>query len=170
MPLRLFIVSSLLAFLMSSCSKPVDFGNAAGSSMAQDNRTKDDIEELRNIIELPDDAEEAVWREEVLSAAAAARAGKKEGTSRLVAVLRFEGRSAERFDLRIRSIGKGERVSLATESWFPAELVAKGQTDSQEMISAMSFPATSFAKAPYADGRIMRAEGTSYYVLELFAK
>lgn len=139
--------------------------NNAAAANANTNPIKDDPDELENLVRLPAHPEESVWRDDQLADKAPGQAHRK-----LVAVMRFSKADAVKVAGMIEKNGGGISEVINIESWFPAELVAQSQTSGDETLKGTSFPATEFSNPPFTDGKIMRVEGTEYFVLELFAK
>lgn len=171
-PLRIALAALLCASLfLLGCS-----GFKGPNSNTETGRTaggvdvKDDIEDLNGLINLAEAPEEVSFVESEVRPGDLASGAGKEARRRLLAVLRYEGEPAKRLSASVAALGKGEPVSLGMETWYPAELVAKSQTGGEESLRGIAYPAAMLAKAPYTDGRMIRVEGTDYYVVELYAR
>lgn len=173
MPLRIAIPLIALLAISSGCarlSNTVASTNSNDSANGSQSRTHDDLEELRGLIEISLEADEVTWQEQTVTADEPLGGDRKTGTKRLIAVLRFEGAEAQKFQASLTGMGKGEPASVPVENWFPAELVAKGQTDSESRLKGLAYPASGFAKPPYTQGRLVQIEGTRYFLFEMYAQ
>lgn len=140
--------------------------NAANTAVSASPSTavvaKDDIEELEALINLPFHPDEALWREDSVPG--------NEKMRKLSAVLKFTKAESSKISEIIAKSESPAPFEIEAESWFPPELVAKTQESGNGTIKGKSFPATDFARAPFADGRISRIDGTDFYILELYAR
>lgn len=133
--------------------------NSAGSNRKADNSSvaKTNVEELGMLINVPYESDEAFWKEDA-------------SHKKIVAVLRFPPGEANRLIGDAEKIRRPEEATIPSESWFPPELVAQGETSADSTLKGLSYAANAFFQDPYNDGRITRIEGTDYFVLELSAK
>jgi major membrane immunogen (membrane-anchored lipoprotein) len=169
--LLIFLAVLLLTFACSN-SENTNQTNANQTTETNANAavtTKDDAAELAKIVNLPvmfDDAEveEVVWREE--SVGGQPDAGKR----RLVAVFFYTPENSKKLVEIIEKHKPAEEVEIQAESWFPAELVAQGQTSGNDTIKGAAYSASDFTKPPFENGRITRVSATDYFVLELSTK
>lgn len=160
--------------IFNACSNAGNTNQTGANQTAQTNAnvavtTKDDPAELAKIVNLPvmfDDpeVEEVVWREE--SVGSQPEAGKR----RLVAVFFYTPENSKKLVEIIEKHKPAEEVEIQAESWFPAELVAQGQTSGNDTIKGAAYAAGDFLKPPFENGRITRVSGTDYFVLELSTK
>jgi len=143
-----------------------DASNRANTNRENANLTKDDVGELLTIIRLPEIPEEAVWREETLP-----KNNNREGSAdrKITAVLKYNTETAAKLVAQIEQNKKPEQVEIGAESWFPEELTAQTQISGNESLKGIAYGANDFVNIPYGSGRIVRVEGTDYFVLELFA-
>lgn len=170
-PLRIGLFALAVSLVLCGCSVFTGSNSNSGKEKARESSSPyDDMDELKVFVDLSEDPEEVSWVEKDLKPGETGSADSTAAKKRLLAVLRYEGDPARRFNTSVTGLGKGEAVSLNVESWFPAELVAKGQTGAEETLKGMSYPAKALAKSPYTDGRIVRVDGTDYFVLELFVR
>lgn len=159
------IVAFICCFaILTSCS---DSGSSNSASTAANTNkavssnsapaAKTNVEELALLINIPYESEDASWKED------AAR-------KRIIAVFRFNPVETAKVIGDAEKIRPPEGVSVASESWFPPELIAQSEMSGDDTLKAQSYAANAFFNAPYDDGRIARIEGTDYFVLELSAK
>ena len=173
---KILILLILIAAFLTGCtnSQPSNVNssnsNSNGNSANTAEQTKDNVEELESVINLPVIPEEATWRDETLDAEAAAQIARSAGTRKLTAVLRYAPENSGKVAEMLQATKTGEPASLNTESWFPAELVAQSQTSGNETVKGLSYPAGEFLRQPFTDGRITRVEGTDYFILEFFGR
>lgn len=139
-------------------------GNANQSTLKQGS-ANDKAEELSMLINLPVEPEETVWREDAARTGDSAQFSKK-----LTAVMKFPAADAGKLSALVERNSPPLTASIGTEPWFPAELIAQSDLSGDDTLKGDSFAATDFFLPPYSEGRITRIEGTSYFILELFAK
>ena len=159
----LALISSAAAFF--GCVSANDNANitaAAGSSnspLENANLAKTNAEELGLLVNLPYEPtdEDVVWKLDA--------AGKK-----LTAVLRFSSEDAKKVVAGAAGREAPQNTTISSETWFPPELIAQSEMSGDDSLKGLSYTANSFFQAPYASGRIVRVEGTDYFVLELSAK
>ncbi len=132
---------------------------ALNPTLENANSAKTNVEELKLLINVPYEIEDEdiVWKENA--------AQKK-----LIAVLRFSESDADRFvaEAAVRQVP--QPVTLSSESWFPSELIAQGELSGDDSLKGFSYTADEFFQEPYNAGRIVRVDGTDYFVLELSGK
>jgi hypothetical protein len=133
--------------------------NAPNSSQPPENvnAAKSNIEELGMLVNIPYEAEDIVWKENA-------------GHDRLVAVLRFSSDDAAKIISEAATYGTAQHVTVSSETWVPAELIAQGDMTGDDSLHGMAYPANAFYQEPYTVGRIVRIDGTDYFVLELSKK
>src|SRR5690349_5516620 len=106
------ILALFLAVLISVGCGPSADSNAANAAAnantANGDVTNTNLEELRLLIALPYEPEDAVWR-----------GGATE--KKLVAVLRFSTSDADKLVEEAKKIKSPAAAKIASESWFPAE-------------------------------------------------
>lgn len=130
---------------------------ASSNSSSDFNSANTNAEELGLLIAVPYQSDDVVWKEDA-------------GHKKLVAVFRFTPERAARVIADAESVKPPEGVTLASESWFPPELIAQSEMTGDDTLKARAYAADAFFGGPYNDGRVARIEGTDYFVLELFAK
>ena len=152
--------------LMSGCAanSPNVNGNsnvktAQNVNGSNANITKDDAEDLRQIIKLPFEPEEVVWREDAGNAAQTAR--------KLTAVLRFTAPDTEKIVVQAAAAKPGTPAVIEAEMWFPAELIAQSQLSGDETLKGTTYAAPDFVQPPYTGGKLTRIENSDYFLLEL---
>lgn len=128
-------------------------GNSNASAAANDN-----IDEFAMLVKLPAEPEEATWKE---------TAGTSESEKRVKAVLRFSKENANKILALVANSGKGVPVTVDTEPWYPAELIAQSELDGTDGLKGMSYSAAEFIQQPYNSGTIVRVDGTDFFILEL---
>ncbi len=174
----LFLLVSLCASCLSPEESTVDSNTLrpnrntnSNSNLveANANTAEDDENKLEDLVKLPFTPEENVWR--------VAKPGKDANSNRvpgpndyqLTAVLKF---SDEDKAALLESLGGKAPfpTTVAPESWFPAELIAKGETSGDSTLKGVAYPATNFLKTPYSEGNLIQINETDYFVLRLQTK
>jgi len=155
------ILSLILAALTLSGCGAGDSSNSAANadnaSASNSNSVKTNVEELGMIVNVPYESDDCSFKE-------------FPSQKKLVAVLRFSPNEANRLIADAVKIRPAQRMSVAPESWFPAELVAQSETTGDDMLNGQSYAANAFFQDPYNDGRITHIDQTDYFILELSAK
>ena len=156
--LQIFAASILLSACGSQPSGNSSVpANSNVNSTANANTTKDDLEELRSLIQIPFEAEEVTWR---------VSADKK----KLVAVFVLTPEVHKVFEGKLSAAGSGQDVQVAVEQWFPAELTSMSELSGESTIPGKAFAATDFFQSPYEVGNVVFVSQTDYVVLELNSK
>ena len=132
----------------SSETTGVRVGNSEPS-----NSVKSNAEELGNLVNMPYESDDVVWKQD------------SEG-KRLIAVLLLSQADSARLVAEAEKIKPGQPSTVSTETWFPAELIAKGGLSGDDDLKGTAYVANEFLRDPYTNGRITRVEGTDYFVLE----
>jgi len=145
--------------LVTSCSRTnknsnLEANNSSNISAENSNAAKTNVEELGLLVTIPYEAEDIVWKEDA--------AHKK-----ITAVLRFSPEDANKITADATARRAPQNVTLSTPSWFPAELIAQSEMTGDDVLHGTSYAADAFYQEPYSAGRIVRVEGTDYFVLEL---
>ncbi|MFM9903014.1 MAG: hypothetical protein ACKVQJ_00415 [Pyrinomonadaceae bacterium] len=140
-----------------SAIKSANAKPGANSANENSNAAKTNVEELGILINVPYETEDVVWKENT--------ARKK-----LVAVLRFSPADSAKLVAEAEKTRAPEAATLSSETWFPAELIAQSEMSGNDELKGQSYAADQFFLAPYTSGRIVRIEGTDYFVIELSAK
>jgi hypothetical protein len=143
----------------SSCggTPKVNLNAAANTASENTNSAKTNIEELRMSVNVPYEAEDIVWKE---------TAGRKQ----INAVLLFSSQDANKIVAEAAPRQAPQNVKLSSESWFPAELIAQSEMSGDDTLNGIAYAADGFYQEPFTAGRIVRIDGTDYFVLELSAK
>lgn len=150
-----------LLLLLASCTAPA--GNSSSANADQGNRVaaipkkaNDKPEELGMLINFTLEPQDIVWQQ-------------SESPKKVVAVFRLVGDETERFADQLKSKSPGAAKSVTVEDWFPAELVAGGETTGGSSVDGTAYPADEFFQTPYMQGTITRINDTDFFVLELSA-
>ncbi len=169
MPRLLLSLLLSLAIVITGCSGGTSTDGSAGGPAvpgATDGGVRDGLAELQAAIKLEFEPEEVVWTvEERAGGVGDADSEKKVVT--LTAVLRFEGEQAKAFADSTVQYGEGQSVTVEVEDWFPLELIARAQLSSDNTVKGRAFPADRFFRAPFGTGRLVRVEGSDFYLLQL---
>lgn len=162
------VLTSFLSIqMLNGCSGGINNSNrnasaanvaAANAAESKTNTAKDSAEELGLVVTLPFEPEEAAWKE----------VGQNE--KKLTAVLRFSLENTKKLLAQIEKQKPAEPVTISSEPWFPAELIALGELNGDDYLKGLAYSAQDFILSPYTGGRIVRVENTEYFVLELFAR
>jgi hypothetical protein len=133
--------------------------NANGNSVPVEspNVARTNAEELGLLVNMPYEADDVAWKEDA--------AHKK-----VTAVLHFSKADADRIVANASSRQEAKDVTLPSETWFPAELIAQGEMSGDDALKGQAFAADEFYLEPYTAGRIVRVSDTDYFVLQLSAK
>jgi hypothetical protein len=103
---------------------------------------------------MPYEAEDIVWRSDAKS---------------VTAVLRFDQVDTTRLVAEAEKIRPPEDVSVPLRAWFPDELVEKSDMTGSDTLNGKSYAADQFFQEPFDGGRVVRVDGTDYFILELTA-
>jgi hypothetical protein len=155
LPLSL-ILSSLL---FGACSAEPDGNSTSSNSPSNVNsnsskKANDNLEELGMLIKVPYEPEDVLWLEEP---------GRK-----LTVVLLYLPADVQKVVADAEKHGAATNVSLEPADWFPKELISQHDL-SGEPLQGKQYPANEFFQAPYNSGRLVRIDGTDYFVVELTA-
>jgi hypothetical protein len=157
----LILTLILIAITLAGCSASSNVSNSQANTNSQpaanSNVAKTNVEELGMLINVPYESDEVFWKDDA--------AHKK-----LVAVLRFPPGEANRLIADAEKVRPPQAVTISSESWFPAELVAQSEMSGDDQLNGRAYAADSFFQEPYNQGRVIRVEDTDYFVLELSAK
>jgi len=118
---------------------------------------KTSAEELDLLITFPYEAEDCVWK---------ATPDKKE----ITAVLHFDTVDTGKLAADVERIRPGQEVTIPAQAWYPSDLVVESDVHGADQLRGKAFAADPFFKEPFNSGRLIRIEGTDYWVLELHAK
>lgn len=155
---------ALLISALLSCSFAIGCGgNSSANATSQpgatnnSNSAKTSVEDLGLIINVPYEAEDAVWKEN------AAR-------NKLTAVLRFDQEDTAKIVAEAEKVRPAEPTTIASETWFPSDLTVDGEIRGDESMSGRSYAPDQFLQPPYNSGRLVRIDNSDYFVLELTVK
>ncbi len=148
-------------FLTAACSTNESVNQNKNSpanqtNAAQQQATKDDVEELGKIIRLNIAPEEATYRVEA-------------NDKKITAVLKFSTSDAAQIVASAQKYKPAAQTEIETEDWFPAELVAQSQLSGDENLRGAMFAADDFFQPPFTSGKLTRVGDTDYFILELAA-
>lgn len=121
------------------------------------NQAQTNVEELGMLVNVPYETEDIAWKADI-------------DQKRVIAVMRFSGADADRIVAEAGDPGSTAGVSIAAETWFPSELIAQSEASGDNALKGIAYPANKFYSEPYTNGRIVRVEGTDYFILELSAR
>ena len=171
-----FLLTNLLFAESCSSSNPTTATNANKANNAANSNKKvgnanavsDNVDELLNVIRLPEIPEEVTWKEDTLGKNSDNRVPGPTD-KKLTAVLRYTPEIAAKIVALEEKNKVPEQTEIGTETWFPEELIAQSQLSGNESLKGTAYGANDFFNIPYGNGKITRIEGTDYFVLELFA-
>ena len=175
---KLFPLLFFVIFFISGCGENGS-GNDSNISAENDysatvknddaNISKDDVEELDKIINLPIQPEEAVWREDNSEKRDSGGSGSIPSSNgqKLTVVLKFSAEDAQKIVEKVDKIKPPFASDVDAESWFPPELIAKSQESGDGNLKGISYAAAEFLREPYKNGKITRISDTNFFVLEL---
>jgi len=157
----LILTLILIATTLAGCSASSNVSNSQASANSQpaanSNVAKTNVEELGMLINVPYESDEVFWKDDTVH-------------KRLVAVLRFPPGEANRLIADAEKVRPAQAVSISSEAWFPAELVAQSEMSGDDQLNGRAYAADSFFQDPYNQGRVIRVQDTDYFVLELSVK
>lgn len=154
-PLILTLVVVILA--TSNCSRSNQNSNnsaTGNTATASNSAPKDNIEEFADIVRLPFAPEEVSWKE-------------TSGGKGLTAIVRFSPENAAKMSTEAAKGGQPTAETITVESWYPAELIAQSELTGESTVSGQSYPAEPYLNPPFTKGKIIRVEGTDYFILQL---
>jgi hypothetical protein len=157
--LALFL-SAMTLFGCFGANKNANMKVVPSNSIVENaNYAKTNVEELSLLVNVPYEVadEDIVWKENT-------------ALKKLTAVMRFSPEDAKKIVDEAAARKPPENVNLPSETWFPAELIAQSEMSGDDTLNGLAFAADSFFQEPFASGRLVRIEGTDYFVLELSAK
>lgn len=152
----------LVSFALVDCGGKAD-ENTANAAVAVNANTDGDagartkVEDLSLLVNMPYQAQDVTWKQ--------SRDQKK-----ITAVLRFDPEDTGKLTADCEKIAPPQDGTVDAQSWFPDELTAQSDLHGDAPLKGKSMPANPFFQDPYNSGRIVRIEGTDFFVLELAAK
>lgn len=153
----------LLTLSFAACGGRVEKSNSKEASNVQTNSNenpnapKTNVEELGVLVNVPYEAEDIVWKETA-------------SHKKLIAVLRFSTINCDKLVADAVKYRQPETVTIDNETWFPDDLIAYGDMSGDDTLKGTSYAANAFLQDPFTEGRVVRIEGTNYFVLEATAK
>ena len=184
-PFRAFLVSVACLFIISGCVGPeesnidsnklrpninTDANSNAANADPNANVAKDDENRLNELIKLPFEPEENVWRQDEIKADANTNQAPGPAGTKLTAVLKFSEKDSKELLSKAAEKDDPFETDLEPESWFPADLIAKSETSGDSTLKGMAHNADAFIKPPYASGSLIKINETDYFVLVLRTK
>lgn len=147
---------------------PNENQNSKIANIGEDqNEAKDNAEELAQLIKIPFETEEAIFKIEPLGNNPNSDRAPGPTDSKLTAVLKFKPEDAQKIIEQAKTYKQPTENSISAENWFPPELVAKSQESGDESIKGEAYAPNDFAQTPYLNGTLTHITGTDYFVLEL---
>lgn len=161
--IRLALALFVFIAVLCACGKRGGNANAApaantaavpgeGADTARTN-----VEELAVLVNVPYEPDDVVWKEDAAH-------------KRLTAVLHYSKADADRITADASERQAPQSVTIASEVWFPTEIVAQSEMSGDDALHGNSFDAKDFLMEPYNAGRVVRISDTDYFVLQLTAK
>jgi hypothetical protein len=150
----------LSALIFSSCSAPAgnsSSANAEGNRVASvQTKANDKAEELGMLVNFTLEPEDILWLQ-------------SESPKRIVAVFRLDEEDTKKLMEQLSAKSQGTAKTVTVEDWFPAELVAGGETTGSSTVDGTAYPADDFYQPPFSQGTITRINNTDFFVLEISA-
>jgi hypothetical protein len=158
--LRRFSPAALLssALIFTSCSAPAgnsSSANSEGNRVASvTKKANDKAEELGLLLNFTLEPEDILWQQ-------------SESPKMIVAVFRLDEEDTKKLTDQLATRSQGAAKSITVEDWFPAELVAGGETTGSSTVDGIAYPADDFYQPPFSQGTITRINNTDFFVLEI---
>ena len=155
-----FLTTILTISLLSGCGggagSTADQANATAgnSAVATTSKADTNAEDLGMLINFTWETEDLAWR-------------RDDAKKTLIAAFRLGPEDARKLFDQLSSKGPGAPKEVAVEEWFPAELVAQGESGGGATVPATAFPANDLYQSPFTEGTVSRVIGTDYFVIEL---
>ena len=175
-PIKVLLLAFVILFLISCTGedKQIDDVNTLRPNVNQNintnvnannnsEQTLDDSVKLAELITIPYEPEESIFR---VDKATEGENAETEKETSLTAVIKFSDENAQQLLADLQKT-KSFEMKIEPELWFPAELVAKSELSGDQAIKGTGFNADKFFKPPYNAGSVMKIEGTNYFVLIL---
>lgn len=151
------ISSSAVLFACGGGANTAANSAASKPANANANVIRSNVEELGLLVNVPFETQDIAWKEDAVH-------------KKIVAVLLFAPADSAKLVAEAEKIRPSEPVSLPSQTWFPAELIAQSETGGGDVLNGRSYAANQFFQEPYTNGRIVRVENTDYFILELSSK
>jgi hypothetical protein len=157
-PLSAILTLTLLFGCGGGAGTDAGNSNVAGNTAAETtSKANTNAEELGLLINFSWETEDLAWK-------------RDDARKTLVAAFRLSPEDVKKLSDQLSSKGQGAPKEVAVEEWFPAELVAQGESRGSSTVPATAFPANDFYQPPYTEGTISRVDSTDYFVIELNAQ
>ena len=157
-----FIVLPIIIFALGCGPKPDQANTSSAGANVNANtdtqngaRTK--VEDLSLLVNMPFDAQDVTWKQ-------------SKDQKKITAVLRFDPEDTTKVTAECEKFGPVQDASVDAQSWFPDELTEQSDLHGDAPLKGKAYPANPFFQDAYQSGRIVRIEGTDYFVLELAAQ
>ena len=153
---------SALMFFSFGCGGAANSTSSNVSSVSKaanqnSNAARTNVEELSLQIRIPYEVEDVVWKED---------AAKRS----LLAVLRFAPADAEKIVAEASQFGASQPAVVSPEIWFPDELIAQSEMSGDNALKGQAYPVNGFLQESYTSGKLIRIDGTDFFVLEAHTK
>lgn len=157
------LIIIIASALLPACEGPSGSANTPGTNVntqngaVAQNKANTNAEELGMLINFAWETEDLAW--------------KKDDTKKtLTAVFRLSPEDAKKLAEQLTARSPGAPTEVQIEDWFPAELVAQGESAGGSSVEGTAFQATDLYQAPYDQGTISRIVSTDFFVIELHSK
>jgi hypothetical protein len=156
-----FVCILLLLTLLSftACNEEIENDNGTNKETSnvqpqkQIGETSDDSDDLAEFIKLPFIPEDVTWQQIEV-----------QGGKKIFAVIRFESKDTP---LVLAQSQAGEKAELAAERWFPQELTAQSDISGDQVLHGTTYATNAFYKDPFNKGRVIKLDGSDYFIVEL---
>lgn len=161
-PVAILTFFSLL-LLLASCSSPSDSSNNAANTgnrkadISSSNTANSNAEELGMLINFTWEPEDLTWK-------------RNEEKKLVTAVFRLEDEDQKKLLEQLAAKPPGARKEIQLEEWFPAELIAQGESAGGSSVAGNAQTAEDYFQMPYNEGTITRIDGTDFFILEVWTK
>lgn len=152
-----------LPLLLASCSSPSGSTNNAANSdnrkadISSSNSANSKAEELGMLVNFTWEPEDLTWK-------------LNEQKKLVTAVFRLEADDQKKLETQLAAKPAGARKEIQVEEWFPAELIAQGESAGGSSVSGNAQTAEDYFQPPYNEGTITRVDGTDFFILEVWIK
>lgn len=156
--LPIILISMLITGCGAGSGDGANNANVASSSVATNaNKANTNAEELGLLVNFPWETEDLAWK-------------KDDARKTLVAAFRLSPEDAKKLSEQLAAKGQGTPKEVTVEDWFPAELIAQGESSGGSSVAATAFSADDLYQPPYTKGTIAHVDGTDYFVIEVNAQ
>ena len=128
----------------------------SNATNANANKAEDDEAELDKLVNLSFVPEENVWRKDIVGGQADSNRAPGPSDYKLTAVLRFSEKDTKSLVAKVSAAKPPFDAEIEVETWFPAELIAQGDTTGNSKIKGKGYSADDFLKPPYSQGSLIR--------------